>query len=121
VPMSNVDVMPTLAALAGVHAPQWQHGRDITSVVQSGAEHYAFTFCANGDPAHLNYSVYDADYRLTYYPHWDYTELYDHRDDPGECVNLAAREAATRERLMEVLRAQLVEVYNPITGRVCMW
>jgi arylsulfatase A-like enzyme len=121
VPMSNVDVMSTLAGLLGVQPPEWQHGRDIRSVVHAGAEHYAFAFCAHGDPAHLNYSVYDADYRLTYYPHLDYTELYDHRGDPGECVNLAAREAATSERLMEVLRTQLVEVYNPITGRVCMW
>ena len=125
-PMSNVDVMPTLAALCGVQAPEWQHGRDIRAVVQSGGEHYAFAFCASGDPAHLNYTVYDADYRLTTYPHLGYTELYDHRrwgigSDSGECVNLADREPAQTARLMDLLRARLVEVYNPIVGRTCLW
>jgi len=129
-PMSNVDVLPTLAALTGIAPPERQHGRDIASVIREGAEHHAFEFCANGSPAHLNYTVYDADYRLTYYPHLGYTELYDHRrcgigcgigSDPGECVNLAAREPAQTARLMDVLRARLVEVYNPIVGRTCLW
>jgi hypothetical protein len=65
--------------------------------------------------------VYDADYRLTYYPHWDHSELYDHRTDPGECVNLVAQETAQVARLMDVLEAQLVKVYNPTVGRVCLW
>jgi arylsulfatase A-like enzyme len=120
-PMSNVDVMPTLTTLTGVEAPEWQHGRDMTSAIETEAEHYAFAFCASGDRAHLNYTVYDADYRLTYYPRWDYTELYDHRTDPGECTNLAARETTQTARLMDVLKTQLVETYNPIVGRVCLW
>jgi arylsulfatase A-like enzyme len=120
-PMSNADVLPTLAALTGVKAPEWQHGRDITSVIQAGAEHYALAFCSNGNPAHLNYTVYDSDYRLTHYPHWDYTELFDHRADPGECVNLAARETVQADRLTDVLESQLVGLYNPIVGRVCLW
>jgi len=120
-PMSNADVLPTLAALSGVEPPEWQHGRDMTSVMTKGAEHYAFAFCASGNPAHLNYTVYDADYRLTYYPHWNYCELYDHRSDPGERVNLAAREMAQTARLMDVLKTQLVHIYNPIVGRVCLW
>ena len=95
-------------------------------MIRDGEEHYAFAFCANGNPAHLNYTVYDADYRLTHYPHLAYTELFDHRrcgigSDPGECIHLAAREPVQTARLMDVLRARLVEVYNPIIGRTCLW
>jgi hypothetical protein len=114
-------VLPTLAALTGVQAPEWLHGRDMTAVIQSGAEHCAFAFCASGDPAHLNYTVYDADYRLTHYPHWEYTELFDHRADPGECVNLAATDRLQVARLMDALKTQLVSCSNPIVGRVCLW
>jgi hypothetical protein len=58
---------------------------------------------------------------LTTYPHLRHTELYDHRSDPGECINLAVQEPAQTARLMEALKSRLVDVYNPIVGRVCLW
>jgi arylsulfatase A-like enzyme len=120
-PMSNSDVLPTLCALTGVAPPAWQHGEDICSVVREGREHHALAFCANGDPANVNYSVYDRAYRLTVYPYQGYVELYDHRTDPGECVNVAARESDRVATLMEVLQESLLRCYNPILGRTCAW
>jgi arylsulfatase A-like enzyme len=123
VAMSNCDVMPTLAALTGIEPPAWQHGKDIGSVIKEGAEHYALAFCANGNPEHTNFTVYDATHRLTYYPHADYVEFFDHRKDPGECANVAAREE-NKDRiaaLMQVLQERLPQYHNPIVGRVGLW
>ena len=120
-PMSNCDVMPTLAALTGVQPPDWQHGRDMTALIREGGTGHALAFCANGNPANVNYTICDADYRLTYYPYWDFAELYDHRNDPGECANLAARAQPRVRALMETLGRSLLRCHNPILGRTGAW
>ncbi len=123
VPMSNCDVLPTLAGLAGVRAPDHLHGRDIRSVIQDGKEHFAFVYCADGVPQSVNYCVYDESHRFCYYPHDGQAVLYDHRKDPGECRNVAAEPAyhATAARLLGVLRENMLKHYNPILARVGAW
>jgi arylsulfatase A-like enzyme len=121
IPMSNCDVMPTLAALTGIEPPSWQHGTDICQAIQEGKTHQALAFCANGNPAYVNYTVYDATHRLTYYPYWNYVELYDHQHDPGECTNVADRNADVVEALMRVLQENMLVFYNPILGRTGAW
>lgn len=118
-PMSNCDVLPTLTALAGLTAPPHLHGRDILPVVRSGADHVALAHCFTGHVARNNFTIYDADYRLTWYPGADYVEIFDHRTDPAEIHNLAgqpavaARQAALQQRIMEATFHQT----NPMTGR----
>jgi len=122
-PMSNTDVLPTLASLAGVAPPAWQHGEDITQVVRAGRPHDAFAFSSNGDASSRNYTIYDDHYRLTWYPGQDFTELFDHQADPGECRNIAG-EPDQRERVGEMkhrISERLAACYNPIQGRVCAW
>jgi len=122
-PMSNCDVLPTLAALAGVTPPAWQHGEDMTGIVRKGRPHHAFAFSANGDPEATNHTVYDDRYRLTWYPRDDFVELFDHQEDPGECRNIAA-EPAQHGRVQELKRRiadQLAASYTPILGRMSAW
>jgi arylsulfatase A-like enzyme len=120
-PMSNVDVLPTLAALAGITPPAWCHGRDIAEVVRSGAEHRALAYCANGLPAVTNYTLYDAHHRFSLYPHTGYMELYDHREDPGECHNRAAERPDRVARMRRVIEASLLQHRTPILARVSAW
>jgi arylsulfatase A-like enzyme len=122
-PMSNCDVMSTLAALTGVEPPAWQHGRDIRSVIQNDEEHYALAFCATGKPERANYTVYDATHRLTYYPHLDYVELYDHTQDPGECVNLATRREHKHRvaSMIRLIEERMLHYHSPILGRTGVW
>ena len=56
-------------------------------------------------------------------PHSGFKQLFDHRKDPGECVNIAARvENQGRISLMtEVLRERLLHLYRPTVGRVGLW
>jgi hypothetical protein len=115
--------MPTLAALAGVDAPTGLHGVDLRlSAGQRGPGH-ALAFSSNGDASSVNYTAYDADCRLTWYPAAGFTELFDHRTDPAEEKNVAASPAyAGRvEALRALLCRRLAELTNPILGRVSAW
>jgi len=123
VPMSNCDVVPTLARLAGVAPPPDVHGTDILPLVRDGGEHEAFVYGHNGCPDMNNYGVYDTRYRLAYYPHRRLIELYDHLEDPNELHNIAGRKetADVTARLMDRLRAQFLHCANPILRRVGFW
>jgi arylsulfatase A-like enzyme len=123
-PVSNCDVLPTLAALAGVELAAWQHGKDVCPIVESDEEHHALAYCLGGrEPRWGNYTVYDATHRLTYYPRLDYVELFDHRRDPGETTNLAATRGSgkTVRRLMQVVQEQALAHTHPIVGHTGAW
>jgi arylsulfatase A-like enzyme len=120
-PMSNVDVLPTLTSLAGMAAPDWIHGRDITAVVREGCDHVALAYCSNGDPAVTNYTLYDDVYRFTLYPQRDHVELYDHRRDPGEVRNLATSESDRVAAMRRRVEARLLLHRNPTLARVSAW
>jgi arylsulfatase A-like enzyme len=120
-PMSNADVLPTLTALTDVEPPGWLHGKDIRRVIQQGEQHHVFAFCANGNPAHVNYTIYDAQFRMTYYPFNEFVELFDHREDPGEATNLAGTNSRTVLRLMSILQERMLHYNNPILGRTGAW
>jgi arylsulfatase A-like enzyme len=119
-PVSNCDVMPTLAALAGVPIPARLDGINLAS---RPSDHCAFAFSSNMDPESRNFTVYDDRYRLTWYPTEGYVELYDHEDDPAEVHNLAAEpaQAARVAELQERVSRQLAASYNPILGRWSAW
>ena len=119
-PVSNCDVMPTLAALCGVSSPEWTHGVDFQRLPP---DHLAYGFSSNGTPRSVSYTVYDATHRFTWYPHADYVELFDHAVDPGESRNLAARGGAEKlvGELGDLASRKMAEVYNPILARVGAW
>lgn len=118
-PVSNCDVMPTLASLSGIAQPTYTHGCDFSRLP---SDHHAFAFSSNGNPESVNYTVYDDACRMTWYPGHDYFELFDHKNDPGETRNLAGL-AGNRlvADLHQLLCERIAELYNPILGRVCAW
>jgi len=118
-PMSNCDVMPTLAALTGVPVPLGLHGQDI----RAGKERPVFAYGSCGDAESVNHTIYDATHRLTWYPSSGYVELFDYRVDPGECRNVAGvAENNTRiESMKQILAERTATFYNPVLGRTGAW
>ncbi len=120
-PMSNVDLLPTLAAMAGVPGPAWVHGIDMARVVREGEDHVALSYCSGGEPETVNYTVYDDAHRFTVYPHTGYAELYDHREDPGETRNLVDVQPERAAAMRRVIESRLLMHRNPILARVSAW
>lgn len=123
VPMSNCDVFPTLARLAGIPQPADIHGKDIVRCLQNGDPSIALAYSYDGDPQNTNLTIYDARFRMTYYPGLNAVELFDHQDDPSEMRNLgdAASHAVERDRLLDSLRDNLMCHNNPILARWSKW
>ncbi len=124
-----VDVYPTLADLCGLDPPAHLAGRSLVPILEdSGAtvRDSALTTFDTHDrvnrrrprrPRAVGYTVRT--------PRWRYTEwgpegaegaeLYDHRDDPREYVNLARApgEQTTVRRLRQLLRERIAEATAP--------
>jgi arylsulfatase A-like enzyme len=116
-PVSNVDVLPTLAEICGVPLPEPVHGRELSAI---GG--YAFAYCSGGTPETTNHTVYDATHRYTLFPQTGRRELFDHVEDPWEATNLALRDSsAVRgkiDELDQVLKEAMALHYQPTNGRV---
>lgn len=99
--VSNIDVLPTLAAIAGIPCGPGVEGRDfLTSPTPPSGR--AVAVCGNAIMTRYNrrldsHTLADDRYRLSWYPHFqDYLELYDHHEDPWETCNLATNPSLRR-------------------------
>ena len=65
----------------------------------------------------------DERFRYIMYPFCNYIELFDHREDPAECDNLADDPgyATDRTRLHAALAEAQLRAVNPTYGRVGSW
>lgn len=121
-PMSNADIFPTLAEIAGTRRPAHVQGRPLSEILKD-PDPYAFTYCNTGLPKETSYSIFDRRYRLTWYPHPDHITLFDHENDPFEINNLSS-EPAHRERaecLLSHLRNHVLHTLNPVAFHISPW
>jgi arylsulfatase A-like enzyme len=120
-PVSQLDLYPTLAELAGVKAPKNLQGQSLVALLKDPAAKgrgWALTQVSRGGGGKqkspqatakrfFGYSLRTDRYRYT---EWDEgaqgSELYDHENDPGELVNLAGKpgQAETVAELSATLR-----------------
>jgi iduronate 2-sulfatase len=133
-PVSHVDLYPTLAKMAGIHAPEDLPGQDLTpilknpetkgrgwaltQVVRGGGFRRVGSSPAVGDDGkrYFGYTLRTARWRYT---EWDEgrqgRQLYDHDADPKELRNLAskAEHAATVAELSAQLQAAVKTTFPP--------
>lgn len=111
-----VDLFPTLCDLAGIESPGFVAGESLMPALLSPGEKqqsaaYSQYYRRFEGQEYMGYAMRTDAYRLV---EWrDFAtgevtarELYDHRDDPGETINLAGSAAA---ELIDQLTAQLLE------------
>lgn len=122
-PVSNVDVLPTLAALCGIpEQPHWQGCNRIVPENVTPPTALPMAQCFWGD--YTNYTVYDAHSRLTYYPHQDHIEWRDHTHNPTDIDGYDGPERTLPtdvKPLLGYLRDQLPRLLRPNKERLGAW
>ncbi|MAQ85479.1 MAG: arylsulfatase [Maritimibacter sp.] len=94
------DIMPTLLDLAGIDCPGTVTGRSMLA-----EDRREVLYCESGEGGAATRMVTDGRWKLIWYPEGNVVQMFDLRDDPGECVDLAqdADHAGTRARLTDQL------------------
>ena len=106
--IESVDMVPTLAELVGIDAPITAQGRSFAAAARGEADWgKEATLCEHVTSEYHYMTMRTRDFRITLDAAGDASELYDHRCDSGELVNLwdDADYAQVRERLvLDMLR-----------------
>lgn len=118
-PVSTLDLMPTLTAMAGIAAPKLagSDGVSLVDLLQTGTVPARDTFYWH-NPAPRPASTGDlfssairvGDWKLLDFPGEKRIELYNLASDPGESKNLATERPEDRDRLLARLNAWRQEV-----------
>ena len=121
VPMSNVDVLPTLFHMLEIPKPKMVQGINILS--EEAARNMPMTTSYNLSGRNRNISIYNRQYRYTFVTDTGEEELYNQEVDPKEYVNLANEPAyleLCEEMKMLVMKKHL-ECEHQIYGHYGVW
>ncbi|MDH3524882.1 MAG: sulfatase [Acidobacteriota bacterium] len=139
VPLTSVDLMPTLAEIAGAALPTGQpvDGESFVAVLAGGRAleresifwHYPL-YLAGGDRLLPIYgtetrrwravpssAIRKGDFKLIYYYEYDDYKLFDLREDVSEEHDLAAKMPARADELLTELRAWVRDTGAPVPNR----
>ena len=100
-----IDLMPTLATLAGIEPPGGLQGRDQSTLIDGGGSRNLPSFSTATKHRRGVYSIRDARYKLIYDATSRSSSLFDLESDPGEYRDLADDEPEKTEELLRHLAA----------------
>jgi arylsulfatase A-like enzyme len=120
-PTNSVDVLPTLASLAGYPIPAWAEGQLLPGFGGlEDAQRSIFSMDAKSNAAFapltsVTISLLRERHRLTYYnyPYGQQFELYNLDEDPGELTDLYPSQPDIVRHLKNELFQKLVDVNQP--------
>ena len=121
-PTSSVDIVPTLAHIAGAVAPSWAEGQLLPGFDGGNDPNRSlFTIDAKNNPSwapltRSTISLTKNQQRLTYYNYpgeWQGWEFYDLTDDPEEMKNLFGLAPTAAKQMQEEMLQRLSEVNAP--------
>jgi arylsulfatase len=110
----NIDVAPTIVRAADLPLPSVMQGEDLSPLylrrgrpVWRDEFFYEHPTVTSKDRIPTSQAVVRRDWKYVEWPEFDYRQLFDVKDDPGELKNLAAdsAHAAQRFRMQAALRA----------------
>jgi arylsulfatase A-like enzyme len=123
---SNVDILPSLLAIAGLPAPEWAAGKALPGLGgEETAERSIYVVEAKANPAYqplhkATVALIKGRYKLIHYlgyrDYADKYELYDLQDDPEELKNLYSP-APLAQDLRAELDNQLAQADAPYTPK----
>jgi arylsulfatase A-like enzyme len=119
VPVSLIDIYPTLAELAGEKIPEYCDGESLVPMLKgTNFTHKpvlsSFEFkLAPAPVGQVAYAVRSNRYRYIYYPFINFEELYDHETDKNEWNNVAYKSA--NKKIIEEHRKQLSATVPKLT------
>ena len=110
----NIDIAPTIVSAAGLPVPAVMQGQDLSPLyLQSRPPAWRDEFfyehptITSRDRIPSSEGVVRRDWKYVEWPEFDYQQLFDLKDDPGELRNLAAdpAHAAQRSKMRDALIA----------------
>lgn len=107
--VGNVDLTPTLSALAGLPVHEGDEGQSLLPLLMRGDSRPSWPYhylLSNGNGSERGL-VTQGRVKLTYSPRRDELSLYDLERDPHEHTSLAGRDEALRTELTSALSARL--------------
>ncbi|GKX28207.1 sulfatase [Vallitalea longa] len=107
IPMSNVDVMPTLLSMLNIDKDDYIQGIDIFD--ENNRNNTPMVTCFGVTTEYRNISIYDDTYRYTYYLETKEEELYNHKKDYKELNNLANNSDTCINKICSDFRAKLFQ------------
>ena len=112
VPVSAIDIFPTLAELIGEKPPTYNDGESLVPMLKNKSFNHESVLStyeikdSTNDKAYDAYTIRTKRYRYIYYPPSGLEELYDHQVDDNEWDNIAYK--ASNHQLIIELRTQLL-------------
>jgi len=112
VPVSAIDIFPTLAELIGEKPPTYNDGESLVPMLKNKSFNHESVLStyeikdSTNDKAYDAYTIRTNRYRYIYYPPSGLEELYDHQVDDNEWDNVAYK--ASNHQLIIELRAELL-------------
>lgn len=113
---SNIDVMPTLMELLGLHIPFKLQGVSQLPVLRGETDSVRSTaFCESGPAGKQRKAIWKDDWKLLYRSGLNALELYNLADDPDETNNLAddPRHKDTLNDMIMTMLAEIVHTERP--------
>jgi arylsulfatase len=110
----NIDVAPTIVSAAGLAVPSVMQGQDLSPLYLQGRPpawreefFYEHPTVTSRDRIPSSQAVVRKDWKYVEWPEFDYRQLFNLKDDPGEVRNLAADSdrSPERSRMQDALSA----------------
>jgi arylsulfatase A-like enzyme len=124
-PVAQIDIAPTILALAEIPVPEWMEGRPLIPLLEGkflepqpifSMQFINASALGNNPITKGTIAVWDGDYKFIYYLDDKKLLLFNLRDDPGETHNLINKKPEIAQKLERLIKENLALANKKITS-----